>query len=93
MDLNRDTDMRGLETNAFDRAIYEEDSGRSNFASFLIGGVVVAGGLLAFLFYDGGALTSRAVNDGSSFSQTQMPAAPAAPSINAPGAPTNQPAR
>ena len=28
------------------------DSGRSNFAAFLLGGVVIAGGLLAFLYYD-----------------------------------------
>ena len=34
----------------------DRDAGRSNFVSFLIGGVVVAGGLLAFLFYDGGSL-------------------------------------
>ena len=29
-----------------------QDTGRSNFAAFLLGGVVVAGGMLAFLYYD-----------------------------------------
>lgn len=28
------------------------DTGRSNFAAFLLGGVVIAGGMLAFLYYD-----------------------------------------
>ena len=31
---------------------YDEDAGRSNFAAFLLGGIVIAGGLLAFLYYD-----------------------------------------
>lgn len=29
-----------------------QDTGRSNVAAFLLGGVVVAGGMLAFLYYD-----------------------------------------
>ena len=36
--------------------MHETDTGRSNFVAFLLGGVVISGGLLAFLFYDTGAL-------------------------------------
>lgn len=35
---------------AYDGA--DRDAGRSNFAAFLLGGVVIAGGMLGFLYYD-----------------------------------------
>jgi hypothetical protein len=38
-------------------------NGRSHFGAFLMGGVVVAGGLLAFLYYDTDNLNGRANND------------------------------
>ena len=37
-----------------DTVVYDRDTGGSNFLAFLIGGLVIAVGLLAFLFYDGG---------------------------------------
>lgn len=38
--------------------LYENETGRSNFVAFLMGGVVIAGGMLAFLFYDGSSSVS-----------------------------------
>src|SRR5215203_6084530 len=37
-----------------DSRVYDRDTSGSNFLAFLIGGLVIAVGLLAFLFYDGG---------------------------------------
>ena len=34
--------------------VHEPETERSNFAAFLLGGVVIAGGLMAFLYYDNG---------------------------------------
>src|SRR3954451_25456950 len=41
---------------AYDRdaVVYDRDTGGSNFLAFLIGGLVIAVGPLAFLFYEGG---------------------------------------
>jgi hypothetical protein len=39
-----------------DRFAYPDDEPRSQFTAFLMGGVVVAGGLLAFLYYDSNGL-------------------------------------
>lgn len=45
---------------------YEEaDTGRSNFVAFLLGGVVIAGGLLAFLYYDSDTMSTRDITTGS----------------------------
>ena len=60
---------------------YERESGGSNFLAFLIGGLVIAIGLLAFLFYDGGSTTGRDVNTtGSTTPRLEAPATPASPS-------------
>jgi hypothetical protein len=42
---------------------YEDVRERSHFGAFLMGGVVVAGGLLAFLYYDTDNLNGRANSD------------------------------
>ena len=42
---------------------YEPERERSHFGAFLMGGVVVAGGLLAFLYYDTDNLNGRTNND------------------------------
>lgn len=70
---------------------YGRDSGGSNFMAFLIGGLVIAIGLLAFLFYDGGSTTGRDVNTTSSTTpRIQAPATPATPSTPAsPSRPAN----
>lgn len=36
---------------------YENGNGRSNFVAFIMGGVVIAGAMLAFLFYDTSSLS------------------------------------
>jgi hypothetical protein len=82
---------------AYDRdtVVYDRDgTGGSNFLAFLIGGLVIAVGLLAFLFYDGG--NSRDVTTtGSTTPRIERPASPAAPmapatpAAPAPSAPAN----
>lgn len=56
MALNNDIGNLDRDVAGFDPEIYANDTGRSNFTSFLIGGVVVASGMMAFLFYDGGTI-------------------------------------
>src|SRR3712207_5686287 len=79
---DRDTmNMIGTNT-AYDRdgAVYDSDRGGSNFWAFLVGGLVIAIGLLAFLFYDGGSTTGRDVNTTSSTTpRIESPASPGAP--------------
>jgi hypothetical protein len=90
--LNRDSQVR-------DTQVYDRETRGSNTLAYLIGGLVIALGLLAFLFYDGG---SRDVNTTGSTgtSQTQSapstggpasaPATPTSPSAPAaPAAPAN----
>ena len=64
-----------------DSRAYDRDAGGSNFLAFLIGGLVIAIGLLAFLFYDGGSTTGRDVNTTSSTTpRIEAPATPTSPS-------------
>ena len=75
-----DTTATASTTPDFDRG-----AGRSNFMAYLIGGLVIAVGLMAFLFYDGG---NRDVNTTSSTRPSvQTPATPSAPGA---GGATNQ---
>lgn len=109
MDINRDNlpnspttapvDREGMvfdrEPTALDRTsiVSEPEPGRSNFTAFLIGGVVIALGLLAFLFYDG-ANTGREVNTtGSTAPRLEAPAPPASPTTPARPATPPAPAR
>jgi hypothetical protein len=74
---------------AYDRdtVVYDRDTGGSNFLAFLIGGLVIAVGLLAFLFYDGG--NSRDVTvTGSTTPRIERPAGPSPMTPPAPGAPS-----
>ena len=63
---------------------YEVEENGSNFTAFLMGGVVVAGGLLAFLYYDSDNLGTRA-NSGlsttASIGRIESPAGSPVPSI------------
>lgn len=62
----------------------DEGSERSSFAAFLMGGVVVAGGLFAFLLYDTAALNGQQNRDlltTGSISRIESPATAAVPSI------------
>jgi hypothetical protein len=86
--MDRDPNVYNRETN-----IYEREGRSSNTLAYLIGGLVVALGLLAFLFYDGG--TRDVSTTGSTAPQTQTapatkmpaPTAPATPSSPAPASP------
>jgi hypothetical protein len=78
---------------AYDRdsGTYDRATGGSNFWAFLIGGLVIAIGLLAFLFYDGGSTTGRDVSTTSSTTpRLEAPATPSPPSAPAtPSRPAN----
>ena len=54
----------------------DSDTGRSNFVAFLLGGVVIAGGLLAFLYYDSDNMSTRDITTGSIVSLEQSAPAP-----------------
>lgn len=57
--------------------VYEREARGSNTLAYLIGGLVIALGLLAFLFYDGG---SRDVSTTGSTTAPQSQTEPASPS-------------
>jgi hypothetical protein len=76
-----DTTATASTTSDFDRG-----TGRSNLMAYLIGGLVIAVGLMAFLFYDGG---TQDVNTTSSTSPpVQAPATPSTPGATNQSAPT-----
>ncbi|EIM24724.1 LPXTG cell wall anchor domain-containing protein [Microvirga lotononidis] len=87
--MDREPNVYNRETNVYD------NTGRgSNTLAYVIGGLVVALGLLAFLFYDGGS--NEPSTTGSTGTQTESssprtgstaPATPSAPS--APAAPAS----
>ena len=87
--MDREPNVYNRETNVYD------NTGRgSNTLAYVIGGLVVALGLLAFLFYDGGS--NEPSTTGSTGTQTQSsspstgstaPATPTTPS--APAAPAS----
>jgi LPXTG-motif cell wall-anchored protein len=96
--MDREPNVYNRETNVYD------NTGRgSNTLAYVIGGLVIALGLLAFLFYDGGS--NEPSTTGSTGTQTQSsspstgstapatpttPSAPAAPASPAsPSAPAN----
>src|ERR671911_733069 len=75
---------------AYDRdtTVYDRDRGGSNFLAFLIGGLVIAVGLLAFLFYDGG--TNEPATTGSTTTMERPTTAPTTPSTpTSPARPAN----
>lgn len=95
--MDRDPNVYNRETN-----VYDNSKRGSNTLAYVIGGLVVALGLLAFLFYDGGS--NEPTTTGSTGTQTEStapatpttPSAPAAPSAPAtpsspaaPAAPAN----
>ncbi|MDB5558241.1 MAG: hypothetical protein JWQ36_1175 [Enterovirga sp.] len=57
---------------------YEVEREPSHFGAFLMGGMVVAGGLLAFLYYDTDNLNGRMNGDltTGSITRTDVPAVP-----------------
>jgi LPXTG-motif cell wall-anchored protein len=91
--MDREPNVYNRETNVYD------NTGRgSNTLAYVIGGLVIALGLLAFLFYDGGS--NEPCTTGSTGTQTETTAprtssgatggsstAPATPTTPAPAAP------
>lgn len=92
--IDREPNVYNRETN-----VYEREGRGSNTLAYLIGGLVIALGLLAFLFYDGGdrepsttgstgTQTESTTSPGASGSgSTSAPATPASPSTTAPASP------
>ncbi|NNM73317.1 hypothetical protein [Enterovirga aerilata] len=60
---------------------YEAEPERSHFGAFLMGGMVVAGGLLAFLYYDTDNLNGRASSDLMTGGISRTEAPPSLPSL------------
>ena len=85
MGLDRDPNLDGQNTTTTGNArVYDTETAvdrrtGSNYLPYLIGGLVIALGLLAFLFYDGGN-TSRDVSTTGSTTQS----APATGTVTAP---------
>jgi LPXTG-motif cell wall-anchored protein len=94
--MDREPNVYNRETNVYD------NTGRgSNTLAYVIGGLVIALGLLAFLFYDGGSnepsttgstatqteSTSPATGSGATGGSSTAPATPVTPATPAPAAP------
>jgi hypothetical protein len=99
MAINRDPNLSGQDVQTTGNTrVYDTDTAvvhrsGSNWLPYLIGGLVIALGLLAFLFYDGGN-TSRDVSTTGSTTTTQSAPAtgavttPTPPATTAPATPT-----
>ena len=86
-EANRASNTTGLNPlSDNDSRVYDRDTGGSNFLAFLIGGLVIAVGLLAFLFYDGGN-TRDVTTTGSLTPRVEHPATPTTPARPAPSNP------
>jgi hypothetical protein len=77
MSMDRDPNVYDRETRVYDRDTHRG----SNTLAYLIGGLVLALGLLAFLFYDGSS--NEPTTTGSTATQTERPASPPAPATPA----------
>jgi hypothetical protein len=89
MDMDRGNNLGTTRPETvYDREVRvtDRDTGGSNFLAFLIGGLVIAVGLLAFLFYDGG--NTRDVTTTSSTTPRIERPASASPNATVPTRPT-----
>jgi hypothetical protein len=82
MTMDRDPNLYKTETH-----VNAPEARGSNTLAYIIGGLVVALGLIAFLFYDGGN-NDVSTTGSTNTTQTDRPAA----SPTGPGAPSNAPA-
>jgi LPXTG-motif cell wall-anchored protein len=97
--MDREPNVYNRETNVYD------NTGRgSNTLAYVIGGLVIALGLLAFLFYDGGSnepsttgstgtqteSTAPRAGSGATGGSSTAPATPTTPAPAAPAAPAPQ---
>ena len=97
--MDRDPNLYNRENEVYDR-----EARGSNTLAYLIGGLVIALGLLAFLFYDGGnrdvsttgsttapqTQTEPAAPSSPNSGSTTAPAAPASPAAPSTGSPAPQ---
>lgn len=74
-----------------DPEVYDREARGSNTLAYLIGGLVIALGLLAFLFYDGGGRDVSTTGSTTSQPTQSAPANPTAPTP-APASPLSPPA-
>jgi hypothetical protein len=95
--MDREPNVYNRETN-----VYDTDKRGSNTLAYVIGGLVIALGLLAFLFYDGGSnepsttgstgtqteSTTSPGATGTGAGSTTAPATPSAPASPAPASPS-----
>lgn len=95
--MDREPNVYNRETN-----VYETDRRGSNTLAYVIGGLVIALGLLAFLFYDGGnepsttgstgtqtESSSPSTGSGATGGSSTAPATPSSPATPAPAAPAS----
>ena len=89
--IDREPNVYNRETN-----VYEREGRGSNTLDYLIGGLVIALGLLAFLFYDGGnrdvtttGSTGTQTESTTGAGSTSAPATPTSPASPAPAAPAS----
>jgi hypothetical protein len=96
--MDREPNVYNRETN-----VYDNTSRGSNTLAYVIGGLVIALGLLAFLFYDGGGepsttgstgtqteTTAPRTGSGAAGGSTTAPATPTTPAPAAPATPAPQ---
>ena len=89
MSMDRDPNVYDRETRVYDR----DTSRGSNTLAYLIGGLVIALGLLAFLFWDGSGTNEPTTTGSTATTSEPAPAAPskpvtpAAPAAPAPATP------
>jgi hypothetical protein len=89
--IDREPNVYNRETN-----VYEREGRGSNTLAYLIGGLVIVLGLLAFLFYDGGnrdvtttGSTGTQTESTTGAGSTSAPATPTSPASPAPAAPAS----
>ncbi|MEE1655153.1 hypothetical protein VB618_03010 [Microvirga sp. CF3062] len=96
--MDREPNVYNRETN-----VYDNSARGSNTLAYVIGGLVIALGLLAFLFYDGGGepsttgstgtqteSTAPRASSGAAGGSTTAPATPTTPAPAAPATPAPQ---
>jgi hypothetical protein len=76
-----------VDVSGSDRAsheLFEPDTGRSNFVAFLLGGFLISGGLLAFLYIENDTSAGRDVTGSLGRIETPAPSIAPKPAILAP---------
>ncbi len=95
MAIDRDPNLNVTDSTTGGTRVYDADTTgttrRGSFLPFLLGGLVIALGLLGFLFYDGGGANRDVSTTGSTTQSapvTNTVTTPTPPAATAPAAPT-----